>query len=196
MEMNVELGNIGAINARRLANAAGRIDGIAHHDGCTEPWVSRLVADFIVATGAYTVVETGSFIGATSVYILDALNRLGGGHFDVCEIDLARQVATRERLGSLKTADVHVAYHGDVLSFLGTLDYPVDVAFVDDTHTKEHVGKEIMLLYPKMRKGGLILLHDVWGSVDLQSVVARFGGYSIDLPRTGPAGGLGVIQTQ
>jgi hypothetical protein len=53
-----------------------------------------------------------------------------------------------------------------------------------------------MALIPKMNPGGLILLHDVYGVCDLQEVVKKFGGYSIKLPRLGPAGGLGVIQVQ
>jgi hypothetical protein len=36
----------------------------------------------------------------------------------------------------------------------------------------------------------------VFGVCDLQDVVGKFGGYSIDLPRLGPAGGLGVIQVR
>jgi predicted O-methyltransferase YrrM len=84
----------------------------------------------------------------------------------------------------------------DVLSFLLQTSEKYDLAWVDDDHTKPHVTRELMALIPKMNPGGLILLHDVFGSTDLQEVVRHFGGYSIKLPRLGPAGGLGVIQVQ
>jgi hypothetical protein len=82
----------------------------------------------------------------------------------------------------------------DVLHYLATTTDRFDLAWVDDCHEKPHVTKELTLLYPKMNPGGLILLHDVFGVCDLKTVVNQFGGYSIDLPRLGPAGGLGLIQ--
>ena len=166
-----------------------------HQPGDTEPWISRLVGDFVVAKGARTVLETGSFQGATSVYIYDALMRLGGGTYYLCELDRDRVHATATRLQSLpKGVDV-VFSQGDVLQFLRTTDKRFDLAWVDDNHEKPHVSEELRLLYPKMNKGGLILLHDVFGVCDLRTVVREYGGYSIDLPRLGPAGGIGVIQT-
>jgi hypothetical protein len=166
-----------------------------HQPGDSEPWVSRLVGDFVVATGARTVLETGGFRGGTSVYILDALRRLGGGHLTVCEIDIKRAAALAARLDMASTVGTTTVVQAiDVLSFLLQTSEKYDVAFVDDDHTKPHVTRELMALIPKMNPGGLILLHDVFGVCDLQEVVRKFGGYSIKLPRLGPAGGLGVIQ--
>jgi predicted O-methyltransferase YrrM len=168
-----------------------------HQPGDTEPWVSRLVGDFVVATGARTVLETGGFRGSTSVYILDALRRLGGGHLTVCEIDPKRAGALAARLDMASTPGTTAVVQAiDVLSFLLQTSEKYDLAWVDDDHTKPHVTRELMALIPKMNPGGLILLHDVFGSTDLQEVVRHFGGYSIKLPRLGPAGGLGVIQVQ
>jgi len=200
--LDVTYGNMSEAEAERLAWAAQSEDAVPHEPGCTEPWISRLVADFIVARGARTVLETGCFKGATSVYILDALQRLQGGEFYFCDIDEERARATMERLGELV---YHSATHGvnlhcnwlDILRFLQISTLPkFDLAWVDDNHEKPHVEREIRLLYPRMAKGGLILLHDVYGQCDLKTVVQNFGGYSIDLPRLGPAGGLGIIQVQ
>jgi predicted O-methyltransferase YrrM len=194
MTLDVQHGNITEGEAQRLSNAAGSVDDVPHEPGSTEPWVSRLVADFIVASGARTVLETGCFKGATSIWIHNALQKLGGGHFYLCELDRSRMKATCERLADRPYGDVHLHTEEDALVFLQLTTARFDLAWVDDCHEKSHVTKELMLLIPKMNPGGLILLHDVFGACDLQEVVGKFGGYSIDLPRLGPAGGLGIIQ--
>jgi predicted O-methyltransferase YrrM len=182
------LASVAPVDAAVAAHAVER-----HHPGCTEPWISRLVGDFVVARGARTVLETGGFRGATSVYLVDALHRLGGGHLTVCEIDLKRAAEIHDRLrGYPPVATAVLAI--DVLDHLRNTDERYDLAWVDDCHEKPHVTKELMLLMPKMNPGGLILLHDVYGVCDLKTVVQQFGGYSLDLPRLGPAGGLGIIQ--
>jgi hypothetical protein len=87
--------------------------------------------------------------------------------------------------------------NGDAIEVIrGLPDAWLNLAWVDDDHTKQHVGDEIEALLPKMSTNGLILLHDVWGVCDLQEIVGLFGGYSLDLLRNGPAGGLGIIQVR
>jgi predicted O-methyltransferase YrrM len=193
--LDVEFGNMTVEEAERLSNATGAVDDVPHEPGSTEPWVSRLVADFIVARGARAVLETGCFKGATSVWIIDALKRLGGGYYAWCEIDPSRMRDTDHRMSGLAPMrEISMHRAGDVLHYLANTPDRFDLAWVDDAHEKRHVAKELQLLIPKMNPGGLILLHDVFGVCDLQAVVQQFGGYSIDLPRLGPAGGLGIIQ--
>jgi predicted O-methyltransferase YrrM len=193
--LDVQYGNMTEGAAFRLARAARRADGVPHEPGSTEPWVSRLVADFIIARGARTVLETGCFKGATSVWIAQALSDLGGGDFYMCDIDRARESESYVRVSKMDLVDMTIhQIVGDILQFLAVCPDRFDLAWVDDCHEKSHVTKELMLLMPKMNPGGLILLHDVFGVCDLKTVVQQFGGYSIDLPRLGPAGGLGIIQ--
>ena len=194
MTLNVEHGNITVEEAQRLSDAAGSVDDVPHEPGSTEPWVSRLVHDFIIARGARTVLETGCFKGATSVWIAEALSKMGGGTLVACEIDDYRSWGTSNRLSPYDGRVRIIIQGGHVLHYLNHTDDRFDLAWVDDCHEKAHVTKELMLLIPKMNPGGLVLLHDVFGVCDLQDVVAKFGGYSIDLPRLGPAGGIGIIQ--
>jgi hypothetical protein len=194
--LDVTYGNITQEEATRLDKACYAPDSVPHEPGCTEPWISQLVGDFVIARGARTVLETGCFKGATSMYLFDALHRLGSGVLHLCELDPERMKATAPRLRPLSPHDsIHIRLHqGDVLEYLRDTPDRFDLAWVDDNHEKPHVTKELMLLIPKMNSGGLILLHDVYGVCDLKTVVQQFGGYSLDLPRLGPAGGLGIIQ--
>jgi len=199
--LDVTYGDIAVEDAERLAKAAHtpptevtRFGSLNHKSGSTEPWVSRLVGDFIVARDARVVLETGSFLGSTSVWLHDALYRRGGGDLHVCDIERERVIATNTALAVLDDSVRVISHHVDILKFLESCHWTFDLAWVDDNHEKKHVQRELELLYPKMNPGGLILLHDVFGSCDLQTVVKQWGGLAIDLPRMGPAGGLGIIQ--
>jgi predicted O-methyltransferase YrrM len=196
--LEIAYGNIVQEEADRLEAAAGPApDGVPHEPGGAEPWISRLVHSFILASGAKTVLETGCFKGATSSWMYDALAKLGGGHLHLCEIEEERLVATTHRIYNARVAssNVEVTVHaGDVLQYLATTEDRFDLAWVDDDHEKPHVLQELLLLHPKMNPGGIILGHDVWGTCDLQEVFRKFGGLSLDLPRLGSAGGIGIIQ--
>lgn len=198
LDLEIAYGNIEPDQAERLGQAAGAVDDVAHIPGSAEPWVSRLVHSFIIATGAQTVLETGCYQGGTAVWIIDALQRLGGGRLHLCEIDPERMKATSLRVtepATIAGSGVSIDFHqGDVLDYLRTTKDRFDLAWVDDNHEKKHVEKELMLLYPLMNPGGIILGHDVWGTCDLQDVFKKFSGFSVNLPRLGAAGGVGIIQ--
>jgi predicted O-methyltransferase YrrM len=167
-----------------------------YQPGTTEPWIAQLVSSLLAASGARTVLETGGFQGTTSAWLALTLERVGDGQLFVAEIDTERAHAIQRRLDALPlhTTDYYVV-NEDVLNVIRSFnDECIDFVWLDDDHQQPHVAAEIEALWPKMSRGGLIVLHDVYGSCDLQAVVKRFGGYSIDLPRLGPAGGIGVIQ--
>ena len=168
----------------------------AYESGCAEPWTSQLVTSLLTASNRRNVLETGCFTGQTSAWLACALERVGGGTLTTVDIDPARTEKASERLQGLGlTRVVHKGVTQDVLQFLPTLpDKSIGFAWIDDNHEKSHVDVEIRLLWEKMEIGGIMTFHDVWGSCNLQEVVARYGGYSLDLPRLGAAGGVGVIQ--
>lgn len=175
------------------------LDQVADIDwepGSTEPWTVDIVAALIVAIRAKVVLETGGFVGFASVRFARALSRLHGGKLIVCDIDPGRAFRTQTALDIARIPHVETqVIADDVCKVIQTLPgESIDLAWVDDDHSKPHVTEVVERLLPKMSPKGIIAFHDVWGSCDLQEVVKRYGGYSLDLPRLGAAGGLGLLQ--
>ena len=193
---DTEYGTVSEGIARQMAGAARiAVDG-PYVAGVTEPWVIELVGSLCKAVGAHTILETGSFLGHTTAHLAQCLQDRGGGRLIACEIDPDRARQVHERLIGLTIPDVaFTVYAQDVQQVVAHLkDGELDAVFVDDDHQSGHVASEIDSLLPKMRAGGLLLFHDVFGSCDLQRIVRAYGGYCLDLPRNGPAGGLGILQ--
>lgn len=168
----------------------------AFESGCAEPWTTNLVTSLLIASNERNVLEIGGFTGQTSAWLAMALERLGGGTLTVCEIDGARVRQVKERIGGLglKVATVNVV-EADSLLYIPTIpNKSLGFVWQDGNHAKFHVEQEIVRLWDKMKPGGIITGHDVWGSCDLQTIYRKYGGAALDLPRLGPAGGLGIIQ--
>ena len=171
----------------------------AYVPGSTEPWISELVCALLKASGRTRVLELGGFMGVTSAWLALTLEHMGGGSLTVAEWDPEapeRADWTQARLDALTVPKVEwKVVRSDALTVIRSFaDESLDFVFCDDDHQKAHVTEEIQTLLPKMTQGGLIVGHDVYGSCDLQEVFTKFGGYSLDLPRLGTAGGLGMIQ--
>jgi predicted O-methyltransferase YrrM len=168
----------------------------SHQDGCTEPWIAEIVAALLKARQPKLVVELGGFVGTTSAWLALALKQIGGGELWISEPDHDRREAIEKRIDGIQAS-------GCIITLVKTPspqviatfeDRSIDFAWVDNDHQKHHVEQEIVNLWPKMSPGGIMCFHDVWGVCDLQSVVRKYGGIALDLPRLGPAGGLGIIQ--
>jgi hypothetical protein len=58
MSLEICYGNVTQAQADWLEKACGPApDGVPHKPGTAEPWISQLVASFVLATGARTVLE-------------------------------------------------------------------------------------------------------------------------------------------
>lgn len=167
-----------------------------HADGVTEAWIANLLCALLVAQGGKTVLETGGFMGVTSAWLRTTLERMGGGHLIVAEINSIRAADISHYLRKFPCPNTSFDVDNrNVLDVIrGLENESLDLAWVDDDHTKFHVAQELNLLWPKMKKGGIIAMHDVWGVCDLQTEATKLGGIALNLPRLGPAGGMGIVQ--
>ncbi len=162
--------------------------------GGTEEWVAQLVGAFVRAKKARTVLETGTFMGTTSMEIAEAMEE--GGTLKLVEMDAFRMKHTQELLGMYgMRSKLNVEfYQADVLEVLKALPKKsIDVAFVDDDHSFEHVEQELSILEDKMAKGGVVLMHDVIGPFGLDDLVEAWEGVIIKTPLLHAGGGLGVL---
>ena len=173
--------------------------------GSAEPWIANLVAALIRASDPSVAIEVGGFAGYTSRVMAYALATLPHDtSLTVCEIDAQRALSVQELLDHLDISPGvrHTVVHDDSLVWIPTLkDRSVDFVWLDGSHEKVHVARELELLWPKMRSRGIIAMHDVFGVCRLSEVLDRFvqdncNGVALDLPRLGPAGGIGIIQAR
>lgn len=178
-----------------------------YQDGSTEVWVQQVVAALLVASHACTVLELGCYKGFTSTWLCHTLQRMGGGEYLGVELEAERQAATIARLGALSLPNVEWrVVQANALAVLRSLPKrSVQFAWVDDDHTPAHVAQELELLYNPvlpsqsiMAPGGLIVMHDVYGGEGrmpaLNGVCTAAHGYSLDFPRIGLLGGVGLVQ--
>jgi hypothetical protein len=203
MEIDCEYGNVPLDVAQRMAKsivlAPAPQVSLSYPAGATESWISALAYQLLKATGVASALETGAYLGHTSVWLAQAIRDMGGGDLWLCEIERDRAYTVEARLRDLNLSPlVHwEVVADDAMRVIDRLpDRTLGLAFVDDDHTMEHVKKEVEALFPKMAQGGIMLFHDVFGVCDLQQVVKYYGGYCLDFARCGPAGGLGLLQTR
>lgn len=166
--------------------------------GSTEPWCVEVLAALLKASNAKTVLECGGYLGNTSAWLAWTLQQMGGGTFHIAELEAERAAACDKRLSEIALPDVAWrVWHDDVFNVIAAQpDESIDFVWIDDDHGKEHVDREITALLPKMTAKGLVTGHDVVGSCDLQEIFVKHGGYALDFPRLGAAGGIGVIQVR
>jgi len=172
-------------------------DSGIYKTGCAEPWIAQILYSLIVAKQEpITVLETGGYIGTTSAWLAEAV-RCVGGYLTICEVQRDRADKIYQRLVAYGFDTFHdwKIEHEDVLDVIDlSPDGSLGFVWLDDDHTKAHVAEELAALFPKMAPRGIIAMHDVFGSTDLAGLCRQFGGFTLDFPRMGPGGGLGIIQ--
>jgi caffeoyl-CoA O-methyltransferase len=121
------------------------------------PETGALLHVLALACGARRVVEVGTAIGVSTLYIARALP--DDGTIVSFEIDPERQAAARgylERAGVLARADLRLV---DARAGLGELSEPFDMAFIDGV--KAQYGDYFDALLPLIRRGGVLAVDNV-----------------------------------
>jgi predicted O-methyltransferase YrrM len=157
--------------------------------GTTEPWTQQIVADMASALPAKRIIETGTFMGLTTLWLIST-----GAHVTTVDSDPERAENARKLFKRLGVSSQVRVISEDSLSVLRSKgDDSYDFAFLDDDHTADHVYAEITEAKRIVRPGGIIAVHDVIGPFNLRGVIAAHGGASLPFCNIHAGGGLGVI---
>jgi predicted O-methyltransferase YrrM len=127
------------------------------HVPVVEATTGQLLHVLALASGARRIVEVGTAIGVSTLYMARALP--DGGTIVSFEIDPARHAAARdylERAGMLDRADLRLQ---DARQGLGSLDGGFDMGFIDGV--KAQYGDYLDLLLPLLRAGGVLAVDNV-----------------------------------
>ena len=114
----------------------------------------RLLKFFCQLVGARRILEIGTFTGYSALCMAEALPEDGQVHtceiFDELEPFLNQIFADAGELG--KKVKLHI---GDAADIVPTLEGLFDVAYLDGN--KRRYVEDLEMVYPKMRKGGLVI---------------------------------------
>lgn len=124
---------------------------VAPADGAV---LMRLVEE----TKAKHVVEIGTFRGYSGLWIASGLRRTGG-RLTTYDIDARTAEVARTNFAKAGVDDLITQVLGDAHAEILKLEGPIDLAFIDAD--KEGYLDYLQKLIPRMRKGGVIVAHNV-----------------------------------
>jgi caffeoyl-CoA O-methyltransferase len=114
----------------------------------------RLLKFFCLMANARNVLEIGTFTGYSALCMAEALPPDGRVH--TCEINDEMEEFLTQVFADAGELGQRVALHiGDANVTIPSIDAVFDVAFLDGN--KRHYLQDLETVYPKMRKGGLII---------------------------------------
>lgn len=155
------------------------------------PEIGKLLVGVALQRRPRLIVEVGTGFGVSGMYLLAALEAIGGGRLVTFEPNQALVDIARGNLASIGTRfEVVGTTLEDGLAALDARGERLDIAFVDGIHTSAVVLNQVEMLTLRSSPGALIFLDDIDFSADMRScwtTLAGNGRYgaAIDLGRVG-----------
>lgn len=129
--------------------------------------ISRESANFlnmlIKISGAKNIVEVGTSNGYSGIWIAKALKEIGG-HLTTIEYYEKRIVLAEENFKKCEIDDVITIKQGSACEVLKTIDFQIDLVFID-ANKGEYI-KYFELINPKLKKGGIIVADNITSHTD------------------------------
>lgn len=156
----------------------------------------HLLYDFVINRNYKTIVELGIRSGvSTKTFLLGC--KITGGH--VWSVDISEVRVPNIHFGPDWGLEPFWTYTQHVDSLDYEWDKPIDLLFIDTSHTYEQTLAELRKYSPYIKDGGIILMHDSlmdhikgWGVLRaIKTFLSDNHNYSYY--ETGVEGGLGVL---
>lgn len=122
------------------------------------PADGRLLKRLVEETEAKRVVEIGTFRGYSGLWLASGLRKTGGT-LTTYDIDPAIAETARKNFARAGVDDIITQVVGDAHEEIQKLKGPLDLAFIDAD--KPGYLDYLQKLIPRMKKGGLIVAHNV-----------------------------------
>ena len=133
------------------------------------------------ACKATQIVEFGTSMGISTIYLATALRDNGGGHLISTELQPGKVVRARENLRAAGLDDLVDIREGDALETLGHLEGDVELLLIDGAMTL--YLQVLKLVEPRLKSGAVVLAENAFEQGDLDYVRDSANGYlSLSLP--------------
>jgi predicted O-methyltransferase YrrM len=129
----------------------------AHHRSL-DPEAAAFLSLLVRVAGAKRILEIGTSVGFSTIYIADAV-RQTGGHITTVELIPERSERARQNLQLTGLSEYVAIRTGDVREFVGQLTGPWDLLFID--LDKEMYLPIFDMFSEQVRIGGLIVADNV-----------------------------------
>ncbi len=136
-----------------------------------DPASAKFISITAIAHKAKTIVEVGSGVGYSTLWLAYAAS-VTGGKVISCEIDPARAEETRATLVKANLADYVEVLAGDARDVLRQRTEPVDLLFIDGASGQYETYFDIV--YKRMGVGAMVIADDV---VDNENELADYVTY-------------------
>lgn len=151
------------VRAQAVAPAEARVRAVMaelepQRGMAVSPADGALLKRLVEQTDAKRVVELGTFRGYSGLWLALGLRRTGG-KLITYDIDPRTAEVARRNFERAGVADLVTQVVGDAHQEIARLEGPIDLAFIDAD--KDGYLDYLQKLLPRMRKGGLIVAHNV-----------------------------------
>lgn len=142
-----------------VRRVSARMVGDEWEEMLTHPDLGALLATLVTATGGHRVLEIGTFVGTSALWMAGALST--DGHLDSLERDQARADVAAANVREAGFHDAVTVHVGVALDTLRSLTPGYDLAYIDaDKAAYPDYLSECTRL---VRKGGLIVADNILG---------------------------------
>jgi predicted O-methyltransferase YrrM len=122
------------------------------------------------------IVELGTRDGESTIALLQAAKKIGG---HVYSVDINPCLEAKKVVKECGLTEYWEFIQGDDLNI--QWEKPIDHLFIDTSHTFEHTLEELKKFEPYVRKGGIIIMHDIVAYPEMMRAINNYIGNRTDL---------------
>jgi predicted O-methyltransferase YrrM len=149
--------------------------GHADHFLSVSPAYGRFLYAMVRACGATRIVEFGTSMGISAIYLAAALRDNGGGLLIGTELEPAKVARARAHIDAAGLSDLVEIREGDARETLRFVDGPIDLLHIDGAWSL--YLPVLRLVEPRLRTGSVVLAENAFAQEYLAYIRDEANGY-------------------